>query len=214
MKIVIMLPAYNEEGSLHKVISRWRKCCPEGIIVVCDNGSLDNTFDIALRYSDMVFKEYIKGKGAAVKKILRNTDADVYVMCDADDTYMPTERVITPVLEDKYDLVVGNRKYYFNKHHGLFNGLGNRISNIICKDLLHVNIKDPLSGLRCFNKRFLKGLKLKNNFEIEAQMARHCYLHKNLRVGNVDINYKLRVTGVSKLNAFTDGLGILKSFLC
>lgn len=103
MKIAVLIPCYNEEASIEKVVKDFRRELPESDIYVYDNNSKDNTANIAQKAGAIVRHEYNQGKGNVVRRMFREIEADVYVMVDGDDTY-PAEdvhKLIAPILERK-----------------------------------------------------------------------------------------------------------------
>ncbi|MEG0618759.1 MAG: glycosyltransferase, partial [Bacilli bacterium] len=91
MKIAILIPCYNEELTVQKVVTDFKGCCPNADIYVYDNNSKDKTFDLALAAGAIVSKETMQGKGNVVRSMFRDIDADVYVLVDGDDTYPADE---------------------------------------------------------------------------------------------------------------------------
>lgn len=103
MKIAVLIPCYNEEQSIEKVVKDFSRELPEADIYVYDNNSKDNTAIIAESAGAIVRHEYNQGKGNVVRRMFREVEADIYVMVDGDDTY-PAEAVhelIRPILERK-----------------------------------------------------------------------------------------------------------------
>lgn len=212
MKIAILLPCKNEADNIVKVINDWKQAIPDANIYVCDNNSTDDSIKLAESTGVNVLIETIPGKGSAIKKLLNEIVADVYIMCDADDTYPATREILTPILNG-YDLSIGNRLSNISKvgKVNIIKRFGNNAFSWLCQKMLKINIKDPLSGLRAFNKKFLQGLSLSNNFEIEMEMNAHAA--KGFEVENIPIDYKERTGGKSKLSIFNDGFKILKTLI-
>lgn len=116
MKIAVLIPCYNEEQSIEKVVKDFKKELPEADIYVYDNNSKDNTAIIAESAGAIVRHEYNQGKGNVVRRMFREVEADIYVMVDGDDTY-PAEAVhelIRPIIERKgrHDNRRQNFKWY------------------------------------------------------------------------------------------------------
>lgn len=86
-KIAVLVPCYNEEQTIEKVITDWKEQLPEAVIYVYDNNSRDNTVAIAKRAGAVVRHEYMQGKGNVVRRMFREIDAEAYIMVDGDDTY-------------------------------------------------------------------------------------------------------------------------------
>ena len=92
MKTAVLIPCYNEELTIEKVIKDFKKELPDADIYVYDNNSKDKTAQIAKANGAIVKHEYRQGKGNVVRSMFRDIDADIYVMVDGDDTY-PAEEV-------------------------------------------------------------------------------------------------------------------------
>lgn len=110
-KIAVLVPCYNEEQTIEKVITDWKEQLPEAVIYVYDNNSRDNTVAIAKRAGAVVRYEYMQGKGNVVRRMFREIDAEVYIMVDGDDTY-PADygrEMVDLVLKKNADMVVGDR---------------------------------------------------------------------------------------------------------
>ena len=87
MKTAVLIPCYNEETTICKVVSDFKKTLPEADIYVYDNNSTDNTFLEAEKAEAIVRKEPRQGKGNVIRQMLRDIDADCYLIVDGDDTY-------------------------------------------------------------------------------------------------------------------------------
>lgn len=107
----MLIPCYNEEKTIGKVVSDFKAVLPEAVIYVYDNRSTDNTAKIAAQAGAVVRREYVQGKGNVIRRMFREIDAQCYIMADGDDTY-PAEfapEMAKLVLEKKVDMVVGDR---------------------------------------------------------------------------------------------------------
>ena len=85
--IAVLLPCYNEEATIGKVVRDFKAALPDAAIYVYDNNSTDRTAEIAAAEGAIVRKEPRQGKGNVVRAMFEDIDADVYVMADGDDTY-------------------------------------------------------------------------------------------------------------------------------
>ena len=110
MKTAVLIPCYNEEITIEKVIKDFRKELPDADIYVYDNNSKDKTAEIAKRNGAIVKHEYRQGKGNVVRSMFRDIEADIYVMVDGDDTYPAEEvhKLIKPVVDGEADMVIGD----------------------------------------------------------------------------------------------------------
>jgi len=110
-KIVVLLPCYNEEITIAKVIADFRRVLPEAEIHVYDNNSTDRSRELAEKAGAMVRPVSQQGKGFVVRKMFQEIEADCYLMVDSDDTY-PAEAapdLIAPILSGEADMVTGDR---------------------------------------------------------------------------------------------------------
>jgi len=222
-KIAIILPAYNEELTIEKVILDFHQHCPEASIYVIDNNSSDNTNKIASSvlkekniYGKVIFIKR-QGKANAMSAAFKKIDADIYVMADADNTYLGEDlnKLLTPVASNEYDLAVGNRftgSGYELENKRRFHNFGNNLVRKIINSLFNSDLKDIMSGYRVLSKNFIKNYPIMcEGFEIETEMTLHC-LDKRFNIIEIPITYKDRMEGsFSKLNTFKDGFRVLKT---
>ncbi|MEF9919506.1 DPM/DPG synthase family glycosyltransferase [Anaerorhabdus sp.] len=215
MKIAILIPCYNEELTVQKVVTDFKGCCPNADIYVYDNNSKDKTFDLALAAGAIVSKETMQGKGNVVRSMFRDIDADVYVLVDGDDTYPADEiqKLIHPVLNDGVDMVIGDRLSngtYFKENKRGFHGLGNNLVKGLINKLFKSDIKDIMTGYRAYSKKFVKCMPIMSDgFQIETEMTIFSLVY-GMKIAEVPINYRDRPEGSeSKLNTFSDGFKVL-----
>lgn len=215
-KIAILIPCYNEDKTIQKVIEDYRQRIPSADIYVYDNNSTDETWTIAQEAGAHVKREPRQGKGNVVRTMFRDVDADVYLLVDGDDTY-PAEyapALVAPILEGEYDMVVGDRlsSTYFSENKRRFHNVGNKL---VCAAINFFwpserPVRDVMSGLRALSPVFVKSFPaLSRGFEIETEMTIHA-LDKNLLVTSIPVPYRDRAAGSqSKLNTFVDGRNVL-----
>lgn len=215
-EIAVLLPCYNEEKTIEKVVKDFKKTLPEAIIYVYDNNSSDKTSEIAKAAGAIVRHEYVQGKGNVIRRMFREIDAKCYIMADGDDTY-PAEfarEMCDKVLDRNVDMVVGDRlsSTYFTENKRPFHNFGNSLVRGSINKLFKSNIKDIMTGYRAFSYEFVKTFPvLSKGFEIETEMSIHA-VDKNMFVENVIIEYRDRPDGSeSKLNTYSDGFKVLKT---
>jgi glycosyltransferase involved in cell wall biosynthesis len=216
MKIAVLLPCYNEELTIGKVIQDFKRELPEATVYVYDNNSSDKTTEVALSHGAVVRQEPRQGKGNVVRSMFREIDADVYVMADGDDTY-PAEfvhEIIKPVINGEANLVIGDRLSngtYFNENKRKFHGFGNTLVKNLINRLYKSDINDIMTGYRAFDRLFVKSLPVTSpGFEIETEMSIHALDNKFL-IKEVAIDYRDRPEGSeSKLNTIQDGIKVLR----
>ncbi len=215
-KIAVLIPCYNEEKTVEKVVRDFRQVLPEAVIYVYDNNSSDRTVELAEAAGAVVRHEYQQGKGNVIRRMFREIDAQVYIMTDGDDTY-PAEyarEMVDRVLVHQADMVVGDRlsSTYFSENKRPFHNFGNSLVRGTINRLFHTEIKDIMTGYRAFSYQFVKTFPvLSKGFEIETEMTIHA-ADKNMQVDNVIIEYRDRPEGSeSKLNTYSDGAKVLMS---
>ena len=218
-KIAILIPCYNEELTIEKVIKDFKKELPNAQIYVYNNNSKDKTAQIARENGAIVVNEYKQGKGNVVRAQFRNIDADIYVMVDGDDTY-PAEFIhtlIEPVRKGEADMCIGDRisnGTYKKENKRHFHEFGNNLVKKAINLLFQTNLKDIMTGYRVFNKRFVKNMPvLSSNFEIETEMSLYA-LDKRYIIKEIPIVYRDRPEGSSsKLNTVSDGIKVVKTII-
>jgi len=215
-KIAVLIPCYNEEKTIEKVVADFRRELPEAVIYVYDNNSTDRTAKYAMRAGAVVRHEYQQGKGNVVRRMFQEIEASCYLMVDGDDTYPAKDarRMVDEVLYRQKDMVIGDRlsSTYFSENRRLFHNTGNRLVRWCINFLFQSDIKDIMTGYRAFSYRFVKTFPvLSRQFEIETEMTVHA-VQNNLAVSTVFISYRNRPEGsVSKLNTYKDGIRVLKT---
>lgn len=216
-RIAVLLPCYNEEITIGKVVRDFRTALPEAEIHVFDNNSSDGTQAQALAADATVHFVACQGKGWVVRSMFRDVDADLYIMADGDDTY-PADRVrelMSPVLSGSADMVVGTRLQDYDDH--AFRRLHKFGNNLVLRSintLFGSKLSDVLSGYRVFSRRFVKTMPvLSHGFEIETELTLHALEH-GLAIKEITIPYGKRPDGsFSKLNTFSDGWRVLRTIL-
>lgn len=217
-KVAILIPCYNEEKTIKKVVKDFKEALPQSDIYVYDNNSTDKTAQTAEKAGAIVCHEYQQGKGNVVRRMFQEIDADCYILVDGDDTY-PAESaksMANSVLEKKTDMVVGDRlsSTYFNENKRPFHNFGNSIVRSSINIIFKSNIMDVMTGYRAFSRRFVKTFPvLSKGFEIETEMTIHA-VSMNMSVDNIIVEYRDRPEGSeSKLNTVSDGIRVLRTIL-
>ena len=213
--IAVLLPCYNEEATIGKVVRDFKAALPDAAIYVYDNNSTDRTAEIAAAEGAIVRKEPRQGKGNVVRAMFEDIDADVYVMADGDDTY-PADAapaMVEKVLEG-YDMVIGDRlsSTYFQENKRPFHNFGNRLVRGSINHLFRAHVTDIMTGYRAFSFTFVKTYPvLSRGFEVETEMTIHS-LNNNLRLYEMPIQYRDRPEGsVSKLDTVGDGIRVMST---
>ena len=219
-EVAVLIPCYNEEKTIRKVVADFHAALPDATIYVYDNNSSDRTCEEALAgwEGTIIRHEYAQGKGNVIRRMFREIDADCYIMTDGDDTY-PADaapQLVQKVLEHQADMVVGDRlsSTYFEENKRPFHNMGNSVVRSLVNSVFKCNYNDIMTGYRAFSYNFVKVFPiLSAGFEIETEMsifAADC----NMQVENVIIEYRDRPEGSeSKLNTIPDGLKVLRTIM-
>lgn len=217
-KIAVLIPCYNEEKTIAKVVEDAKKALPEAVVYVYDNNSKDRTVELAAQAGAVIRYEYMQGKGNVIRRMFREIDAQCYVIVDGDDTY-PMEyarEMVDKVLCQNADMVVGDRlsSTYFTENKRPFHNFGNSLMRFGINRLFHTDIKDIMTGYRAFSYGFVKTFPVfSKGFEIETEMTIHA-VNYNMQVENVVVEYRDRPEGsVSKLNTYSDGMRVIRKML-
>ena len=213
-KVAVLIPCYNEEKTIGKVVSDFHESLPDADIYVYDNNSTDHTVEEAVAAGAIVRHEYAQGKGNVIRRMFREVEADCYLMVDGDDTYPAhhAPEMVKRVIERQVDMVIGDRltSTYFTQNKRPFHNLGNRLVRGLIRHLWHTRINDIMTGYRAFSRPFVKLFPvMSGQFEIETEMTIHA-LDKRFRLVEIPIDYRDRPEGSeSKLNTFSDGWKVL-----
>ena len=215
-RIVVLIPAFNEEKTICDVVEEYHRALPEADIVVGDNNSTDDTVRFAREAGAKVIHCEAQGKGNAVRYMLQHIEADLYVMTDADLTYSASNirELLEPVLERQADMVVGSRIQISKRAFSLSHKVGNVILTTLLNRIFKVKLKDILSGYRVLSRRLVENLiLLAEGFEIEAELTIRT-LQEHYRIIEVPVDYRKRPEGSSsKLNTWGDGFLILYTII-
>jgi glycosyltransferase involved in cell wall biosynthesis len=211
-RIAVLVPCYNEEKSIAKVVADFRAALPQALVYVYDNNSKDRTVEAAEKAGAMVRREQHQGKGHVVRRMFTDVEADIYVLVDGDATYdaASARAMISYLLEQRLDMVVGARTDQEKAAYRAGHRTGNRLLTSFVALVFGRVFSDILSGYRVFSRRFVKSFPvLSGGFEIETELTVHA-LELELPVAEVETPYYARAAGsASKLNTWSDGLRIL-----
>jgi glycosyltransferase involved in cell wall biosynthesis len=201
------MPAYNEGDAIREVVAELRAMYPDFEIIVVDDGSKDNTAEVAEQAGARVIRHtYNVGNGAAVKTGIRNATGDIVVMLDADGQHPPSE--IARLLEHigPYDMAVGARSSMAKVSK--FRSFGNWGLIRIAEFLTETSIPDLTSGFRAIKRdKVLEFLHLFPNqysypTTITMSMLKSGYFVKFVMMDSI----KRRETGTSHIRPLRDGL--------
>lgn len=211
-KLAILIPCYQEEIAIGKVVSDFQCVFPDAIIYVYDNNSSDRSVEVARQAGAAVRYETQQGKGHVVRRMFRDIDADFYLMVDGDDTYDPLVAVDMLVLAQSgpYDLVNCIREDVEDSAYRRGHRWGNELLTGVVRRIFGDRIQDMLSGYKLFSRRFIKSFPaLSQGFDIETELTVHA-LELAMPVAHVRGRYRGRPEGsFSKLRTYRDGWHIL-----
>lgn len=215
-RIAVLVPCYNEEVTIAKVVNDFRLILPDAKVYVFDNNSTDATISRARAAGAIVNTVRERGKGNVVRRMFADVEADIYVLVDGDDTYDPraAPAMVEKLVDGGLDMVVASRKAteqaaYRNGHR-----FGNRLLTGCIVFLFGRAFTDILSGYRVFSRRFVKSFPAHAvGFETETELTVHA-LELRMPVAEVDTAYGARpADSVSKLNTYRDGFRILSTII-
>ena len=213
-RIAVLLPCYNEAAAIAQTVAGFRAALPTAAIYVYDNNSVDRTREIAAAAGAVVRTERYQGKGAVVRRMFADIDADIYVMADGDATYeaAAAPRLVALMLAEQLDMVVGTRVTDATAAAAYRPGhqFGNRMLTGLLTRMFGRSFSDILTGYRVFSRRFVKSFPvLSAGFEIETEISIHA-LELALPCAELPTAYSDRPAGsVSKLSTYADGWRIL-----
>jgi glycosyltransferase involved in cell wall biosynthesis len=214
--VAVLVPCYNEERAIAKVVGDFRAALPGATVYVYDNNSTDGTVEAAQAAGAVVRRETHQGKGHVVRRMFNDIEADIYVLVDGDATYDASSAppMIARLVSDRLDMVVATRVDRDDKAYRRGHRAGNRLLTGFITHIFGRAFTDILSGYRVFSRRFVKSFPiLSGGFEIETELTVHA-LELELPVGEVATPYYSRPSGSSsKLSTWQDGFRILWTVL-
>ena len=223
MKLSIIMPVYNEESTLRKILEKVRSVDIEKEIIIVDDSSTDGTKEILKaiknRNTKVIYHTENIGKGAAIKTGLKHITGDTVIIQDADLEYDPEDyhRLIEPIVSGKSKVAYGSRilgrkgnsylRYYLGKNFlALRYHFGNKLLTNVANLLYHAEITDLYTCYKVFDTKILKSTKLNcKGFEfcpeVTARIRKQGY-----RIYEVPISYHPRSVKEGKKITWKDGL--------
>jgi glycosyltransferase involved in cell wall biosynthesis len=211
-RIAVLIPCYNEEAAIAKVVNDFKMTLPNGDVYVYDNNSKDKTAEVAHTAGAIVRTELRRGKGNVIRRMFADIEADIYLLVDGDDTYdVATAPVFLQTLvSDGLDMVSGRRIAVGGNAYRTGHVMGNWLLNRATVMIFRLKVLDMLTGYRVFSRRFVKSFPVTaEGFSIETELTVHAG-RLLMPVAEVDTPYRERAHGsVSKLHTWRDGLRIV-----
>ncbi|TWB21408.1 glycosyltransferase involved in cell wall biosynthesis [Nitrospirillum amazonense] len=210
--VAVLVPCYNEEAAIAKVVADFKAALPDATVYVYDNNSKDRTVEVARAAGAVVRTEPLQGKGNVVRRMFADIEADVYVMVDGDDTYHAASApaLVDRLVTEQLDMVNGARVTEIEAAYRPGHRFGNMLLTGLVTFIFGKRTNDMLSGYRVFSRRFVKSFPaLAGGFETETELTVHA-LELRMPIAEVETPYKDRPPGsVSKLSTYKDGMRIL-----
>lgn len=224
MKLIVVIPAYNEEHSIDAVINQIPKDIP-GIdaleIVVIDDGSSDETTKVAkeTNQATVITLPYNLGIGAAVQTgfiYAQRKDYDIVVRVDGDGQHRPEDipKLLRPIMENETDIIIGSR---FLEGQGSYpvssRWLGQRLIALLTSLIIRQRITDSTSGFRCYNKQSIA--LLNEYYPVDyPEPEEIIFLRKNkFRIQEIRVKMQERQEGNSSLTVIKSPYYLIKVIL-
>lgn len=218
-RIVVCIPAYNESKNIANIVQKARIYATE--VIVCDDGSLDNTAQIARSSGATVTRHPInRGYGAAITtlfQIAKEKNPDVMITLDSDGQHDPDKipDVILPVLNNGFDIVIGSRFLNQKDQNTIpgYRSIGIRTITKLAQAASYNTLTDAQSGFRAYSKNAIEKI---NIFEEGMAVSTEILLRakeKSLRITEVPIKINYDVERPSTSNPITHGIGVLYSLV-
>ena len=204
MKILIMIPAYNEELNIERVVNNLIENYPQYDYVVINDGSKDDTAKICkekgFHLIDLPINLGLSGAVQAGMRYAWQNGYDAAIQIDGDGQHRPEyiERLAEELDKDNAQIVIGSRFVTQKKPHSL-RMLGSNVISVFIKLSTGFRLNDPTSGMRMFNRDIIKEFALNINYGPEPDTISYL-IKKGVRVKEVQVQMDERVAGESYLN--------------
>ncbi len=215
-KLSIVIPVYNEVGTISEVIKRVLATNFDKEIIIVDDCSTDGTREILKGINDnnvkVFFHEKNYGKGAALRTGFNHVTGDIVIIQDADLEYSPQEypKLLGPILDGRADVVYGSR-FLGGPHRVLFfwHYVGNKIITVLSNMLTNINLSDIETGYKVFRASLLGKMEIKSNrFGIEPELTAK-FAKLQCRIYEIPISYSGRDYAHGKKITWRDGLAAI-----
>ena len=204
--VSIIIPAYNEEATIKDIIEKIRKVDSDLEIIVVNDGSTDQTGEIARESGALVYSHpYNMGNGASIKSGIRIASGEILVFIDGDGQHEPEEIIKMLQYFPEFDMVVGARSK--KSQVSLFRGTGNRMLNWLASYVAKFKIQDLTSGFRAVKAEIAHSLLylLPNTYSYPTTMTLGV-LRNGKSLKYLPIEAKKREKGKSNISIVRDGV--------
>lgn len=218
--ISFILPCLNEEESIEFCINDIKQQILNSNlqyeIIIVDNGSTDNSQEIARNNGAKVVNEVKRGYGNALKRGFKEAKGDIIVMLDSDGSYGLEElnNMISMIMQNKADFVIGDRlngKIEKGAMPWLHKNIGNPFLTYVLNKIYRMNIADTHCGFRVFDKKLIGLMNLETTgMEFASEMLIKLSVIENVRITQIPISFRQRKGGKPHLRSFRDGWRHLK----
>ena len=221
MKISIIVPLYNEEKTIIKILSKVQNEIKKlneynFEVIVINDGSNDNSRKFLEEnlnlYDHLVSLDHNRGKGFAIREGLKKVSGEIVLIQDADLEYLPHnyKKLLRPFKSHNADVVYGSRLIYTDIHRVIFfwHMVANKIITFCSNVFTNLNLTDVETGYKIFRSDVLKKIELKENsfaFEIEVTQ-KIAKIKPNLKIFEVGISYFGRSYEEGKKIKFKDAV--------
>ena len=220
MKLSVVMPVYNEQGTVEEIVSRVLAQPDMQIELLCvDDGSTDSSRDILAHLQQthpelkVLLQPRNQGKGAALRRGIAEATGDYVIIQDADLEYDPAEYplLLRPLLEGKADVVYGSRFLGSAPHRVLYfwHFVGNRVLTLLSNALTNINLTDMETCYKAFRREVIQSVPLQEDRfgfepEITVKIAK-----RRFRIYEVGISYSGRTYAEGKKISWRDGFRAL-----
>jgi len=215
MKLSIVVPCYNEQATIEKLLDAVRASpWPDKEIIVVDDCSRDGTRDLLqgrlrTKIDQLLLHDRNQGKGAALRTGIAHATGDLVIIQDADLEYDPNQypRILAPIVEDRADVVFGSRFMGAEPHRVLYfwHRMGNGVLTLLSNMFTNLNLTDMETCYKAFRREIIQKIEIEENRfgfepEITAKVAR-----MGCRIFEVGISYYGRTYAEGKKINYKDG---------
>ncbi|MEW6457434.1 MAG: glycosyltransferase family 2 protein [Acidobacteriota bacterium] len=221
MKKIVIIPAFNEEKNIEKVLLSVKEFCPDFDVVVINDGSTDKTSELTRKFDfvNVIDLPVNIGIGGAVQTgfiYSERNNYDITVQVDGDGQHKPSEvkKIIEPILKNEADVIIGSRfieKVTFRS--SLLRRIGIKLFYLTNKILLREEITDSTSGFRAYNRKAIEILSRNYPDDYPEPEAIYILKRKGIKIKEVHVEMEERIGGRSSISFFRAVYYMTKVFL-